>query len=206
MTCVKHFSVEVKRAGEGSIKWNEYVLDGVWSSDLYSTSHSHGASVTPSPSGYNKASQWCSEPRRLSHLRHLSVCARTPTLPLPADCSAFFLCASCTLPPSLLPAPSPLPYLQTLPHFTLSLCTIWVQPKVNKISSVSLFSKYPLLLYLPSFLTSSLFLYLLFCLCMYLSDTTMHSSWRAREQLLLNTAVWVCICVCTSKLRSASIS
>lgn len=82
MTCVKYFSKGVKRAGEGSIKWNEYVLDGVWSSDLYSTSHSHGASVTPSPSGYNKVSQWCSEPRRLSHLRHLSVWARTPTLKL----------------------------------------------------------------------------------------------------------------------------
>lgn len=97
--CVKFFSEGVKRAGEGSIKWNEYVLDGVWSSDLYSTPHSHRASVTPSPSGYNKVSQWCSEPRRLAHLRHLSMCAHTPTLPLPANSSSFFLCASCTPPP-----------------------------------------------------------------------------------------------------------
>lgn len=92
------------------------------------------------------------EPRRLSHLRHLSVCACTPhSLSQPVyffvtPSSAF----SSALPPNLTACPS------------LSLCAVRVQLKVNKISSVSLLSKYPLPLYLPSFLP---FFFFRLCFC-----------------------------------------
>lgn len=47
-------------------------------------------------------------PGRLSHLRHLSVCARTPTLPLPVDSgSSFLFCASCTSAATSTPLPPP---------------------------------------------------------------------------------------------------
>lgn len=74
-------------------------------------------------------------PGRLAHLRHLSVCARTLALPPPADSGASFLLCL----PLLHVPPPPLPHFQTLLHFTLLLCTVWVQPRVNKSSCASCF-------------------------------------------------------------------
>lgn len=149
MTCVKYLSEGVKRVGKESIKWNEYVSDGVWSSDLHSALHTHRAAVTPSPSGYNKVSQWYSEPRRLSHLRHLSVCACT-LHSLIQPTSAFFLCASCSLPP---PSFYSCALLSKLTFYPLTVC---VQLKVNKNLFFSLFS--PNILSCSGFFPFSLFL------------------------------------------------
>lgn len=159
MTCVKYFSERVKRAGEGSIKWNEYVLDGVWSSDLYSTPHSHRASVTPSPSGYNKVSQWCSEPWGFSHLRHLSVCAHTSTLPLFQLTAAlyFFVPFTPTPPP---PPPSSLSLRLTfkLCHILPSLYALYGLSWELIKSPPSLFSpNTPSYYFLPPFLLSLCF-------------------------------------------------
>lgn len=80
-------------------------------------------------------------PGRLAHLRHLSVCARTLALPPPADSGAsFLLCLLfCLLLLLYVSPPPPLPHFQTLLHFTLLLCTVWVQLRVNKSSCASLF-------------------------------------------------------------------
>lgn len=100
-------------------------------------------------------------PGRLAHLRHLSVCARTLALPPPADSGAsFLLCLLFCLLLLLLHVspPPPLPHFQTLLHFTLLLCTVWVQLRVNKSSCASFFFFFA---YNPSRSSSfHLFLYL----------------------------------------------
>lgn len=195
MTCVKYLSEGVKRVGKESIKWNEYVSDGVWSSDLHSALHTHRAAVTPSPSGYNKVSQWYSEPRRLSHLRHLSVCACTlHSLIQPTSALSFFV----PLALSLLPAPTPVPYFQNL-HFTPSLYVF--SCKLIKISSF--------LYFLPiSSPALASFLFHSFSSCG--SDCAFvplrHNNAfivKGMGVTLVNTVVWDCICVCTSDRLSS---
>lgn len=109
MTCVKYYSERVKRAGEGSIKWNEYELGGGF--EVVACIPPHILTEHLSLRHHQDIISHLSNAQNLGdfHIEDIRLYMRAPPHSLLQSTPALYFFVPFAL--CLLPAPSPLPYL-----------------------------------------------------------------------------------------------